>query len=154
MGKISPFYFHRWCVLLSVAVFQIWINCVLPDSLLNPDPVAEFIGPDWGDKVVVRVRQTTWPLRKLYAGVEFFPQSGIYEFGYWSSLRKMGKFRFLKIQMWGIRTACNSRPSLLASCRSRKMGSRPVITIQCGNYANYVGAHFWNIQALPLAARK
>lgn len=24
--------------------------------------------------------------------------------------------------------------------------NRPLITIQCGNYANYVGAHFWNIQ--------
>jgi len=24
--------------------------------------------------------------------------------------------------------------------------NKPVITIQCGNYANYVGAHFWNLQ--------
>jgi hypothetical protein len=24
--------------------------------------------------------------------------------------------------------------------------NRPVITLQCGNYANYIGAHFWNLQ--------
>jgi hypothetical protein len=26
------------------------------------------------------------------------------------------------------------------------MGDRSVITLQVGNYANFVGAHFWNIQ--------
>ena len=24
--------------------------------------------------------------------------------------------------------------------------SKPLITIQCGNYSNYLGSHFWNIQ--------
>ncbi len=56
--------------------------------------VGEFIDPDWGDKVnqlwhrvVVLARQTTWdggPVRQPYAGVDFIPQSGIYEFGYWA----------------------------------------------------------------------
>ena len=23
-----------------------------------------------------------------------------------------------------------------------------VITVQCGNYANFVGAHFWNLQVI------
>ena len=25
-------------------------------------------------------------------------------------------------------------------------GNRPMITLQCGNYANYIGTHFWNLQ--------
>ena len=24
--------------------------------------------------------------------------------------------------------------------------NKPLITIQCGNYSNYIGSHFWNIQ--------
>ena len=24
--------------------------------------------------------------------------------------------------------------------------NRPLITIQCGNYSNYIGSHFWNLQ--------
>ncbi len=53
-------------------------------------PVAEFI---WLGKhsqlrhrVVVPSRQATWvgkPVRQPYAGVDFVPQSWIYEFGYW-----------------------------------------------------------------------
>ena len=26
------------------------------------------------------------------------------------------------------------------------MMNKPLITIQCGNYSNYTGSHFWNIQ--------
>ena len=24
--------------------------------------------------------------------------------------------------------------------------TKPLITIQCGNYSNYIGSHFWNLQ--------
>ncbi len=61
----------------------------------NPSPpptVDEFMDSDWGDKVNSRIglslipdRQATWvaavPVRQPYAGVDFIPQSGIYEFG-------------------------------------------------------------------------
>ena len=30
--------------------------------------------------------------------------------------------------------------------------NRPMITLQCGNYANYIGAHFWNLQVAKLPA--
>ncbi len=50
-----------------------------------PCPVAEFIDPDWGDKVnsglglslVVPARQATWaggPVRQPYVGVDFIPR--------------------------------------------------------------------------------
>ena len=25
-------------------------------------------------------------------------------------------------------------------------GNKAMITLQCGNYSNYIGAHFWNLQ--------
>jgi hypothetical protein len=51
--------------------------------------VAEFIDPDWGDKVNSGP-PATWaggPVRQPYAGVDFIPQSRIYEFGYKSHSR-------------------------------------------------------------------
>ena len=27
-------------------------------------------------------------------------------------------------------------------------GNKAMITLQCGNYSNYIGAHFWNLQVL------
>jgi hypothetical protein len=60
----------------------------------DPDPVAECTDPDWGDSqlrhrdVVPACCQATWadgPVRQPYAGVDFIPQSRIYEFGYCSS---------------------------------------------------------------------
>ncbi len=53
--------------------------------------VAEFIDPDWGDKVnsgywvvvpACQATQAVWPIRQPFAGVDFIPQSWIYEFGY------------------------------------------------------------------------
>jgi hypothetical protein len=59
------------------------------------NPVAEFIALDWGDKINSGIELSylpaTWasgPARKpysVYAGVNFIPQSGIYEFGYCTS---------------------------------------------------------------------
>ena len=34
------------------------------------------------------------------------------------------------------------------------MNSKPVITIQVGHYANFVGAHFWNCQDLSFNLNK
>jgi hypothetical protein len=55
-------------------------------AVLNVYTLAEFIDPDWADKVnqlrhrvVVLARQTTWdggPVRQPYAGVDFIRQSG------------------------------------------------------------------------------
>jgi hypothetical protein len=42
-------------------------------------------------RVVVPVRQDTWAggtVRQSYAGVNFIPQSGIYEFGYWTYIHR------------------------------------------------------------------
>jgi hypothetical protein len=52
--------------------------------------VAEFMDPDWGEKVNVSIGLSYWPaglcagrpVRQLYVGVNFIPQSEIYEFGY------------------------------------------------------------------------
>ncbi len=48
--------------------------------------VAEFKDPDWGDKVKSGKGLSYRPARLNglagYAGVDFIPQSGIYEFGY------------------------------------------------------------------------
>ena len=33
---------------------------------------------------------------------------------------------------------------------SEMVANRPMITLQCGNYANYIGAHFWNLQVAKL----
>ncbi len=58
-----------------------------PDSLLNPDPVAEFIEPDLGDKVnsgIGMLHRSARPhglVQQLYAGVDFIPKSEIYKFG-------------------------------------------------------------------------
>ncbi len=44
-----------------------------------------------GIRVVVPARQATWaggPVRQPYAAVDFVPQSGIYEFGYWTEVCK------------------------------------------------------------------
>jgi hypothetical protein len=60
------------------------------------NPVAEFKDPDWGDKVnsgiglglsylPARLHGLTGRYEKPYAGVNFIPQSGIYEFGYCTS---------------------------------------------------------------------
>ncbi len=61
-------------------------------SLLNRSPVAEFIDPwpDWGIILTPAKGCRTGtlmaggPVRQPYAGVDFIPQSGIYEFGYCS----------------------------------------------------------------------
>ncbi len=60
----------------------------------DPDlyPVAEFIDPWLGDKVNsglglsyrnARLYMAGGPVRQPYAGVDFIPQSRIFEFGYW-----------------------------------------------------------------------
>ena len=33
---------------------------------------------------------------------------------------------------------------------SEMAANRPMITLQYGNYANYIGAHFWNLQVAKL----
>ena len=40
---------------------------------------------------------------------------------------------------------CEASRTLL---EARMAGNKAMITLQCGNYSNYIGAHFWNLQVL------
>jgi hypothetical protein len=74
--------------------------------------VAEFLDPDKGDKVnsgirvVVPARQATMAggTVRQYVGVNFIPQSGIYEFGYRSEAH-----RFSMVQYWNHATLTQSK---------------------------------------------
>ncbi len=59
--------------------------------------VAEFIDPWLGDKINSGMAGV---LQQPYAGVDFIPQSGIYEFGYSSEIYKRNRWYVLVLLRW------------------------------------------------------
>ncbi len=98
-------------MLLSVMRIRIW-------WFFKPlDQYAEFINPDWEDKVNFGIGLSCsgrtespgylagGPVRQPYGGVNFIPQTGIYEFGYWIRDKSFIRSRrFPQPYFWGL---CN-----------------------------------------------